>query len=107
MDFAADLCVKATCVGAVWACYGCTRCCPDRETIGGIGMFRKRQPQISLQTPRCTLRLPEMGDHLAWVEQRQNSAEFLKEWEPVWSPDHFSKRAFQNRVYWAGKDMRE
>jgi ribosomal-protein-alanine N-acetyltransferase len=66
-------------------------------------MFRKRQPTISLQTPRCTLRLPEMGDHLAWVEQRQSSAQFLKEWEPVWSPDHFSKRAFQNRVYWAGK----
>ena len=46
-----------------------------------------------------------MGDHLAWVEQRQNSAQFLKEWEPVWSPDHFSKRAFQNRVYWAGKTL--
>ena len=56
-------------------------------------MFRKRQPSIALQTPRCTLRLPEMGNHLAWVEQRQNSAQFLKEWEPVWSPDHFSKRA--------------
>lgn len=66
-------------------------------------MFGKRKSAISLPTERCTLRLPEMGDHLAWVEQRQVSAQFLKEWEPVWSPDHFSKRAFQNRVYWANK----
>jgi ribosomal-protein-alanine N-acetyltransferase len=66
-------------------------------------MFGKRKPTLLIPTERCTLRLPEVGDHLKWVEQRQQSAQFLSEWEPVWAPDHFSKRAFQNRVYWANK----
>lgn len=69
-------------------------------------MFLKRQPNLTIPTQRCILRLPEMGDHEAWVDQRQKSAAFLKEWEPVWSPDHFSKRAFQNRVYWSQKTFK-
>jgi len=68
-------------------------------------MFFNRQPSLTLPTQRCTLRLPEIGDHSAWVEQRQKSIQFLKDWEPVWAPDQFSKRAFQNRVYWANKTI--
>ena len=70
-------------------------------------MFGKRQPLLSIPTERCTLRLPEIGDHVQWVDQRQRSARFLKEWEPVWSPEHFSKRAFQNRVHWAEKTFKD
>ena len=47
-----------------------------------------------------------MKDHLQWVEQRQDSRQFLENWEPVWSPDYYSKRAFQNRVYWANKSFK-
>ncbi|MFN3577847.1 MAG: GNAT family N-acetyltransferase, partial [Tabrizicola sp.] len=36
-----------------------------------------------------------------WSELRAASAEFLIRWEPVWSNDHLSRRAFTNRVYWA------
>jgi len=47
-----------------------------------------------------------MSDHLQWVDQRQKSKDFLENWEPIWSPDFFSKRAFQNRVYWANKSFK-
>ena len=61
----------------------------------------RRKPKV--ETPRMTLRLPEQGDWRAWAELRAVSAEFLTPWEPVWSHDHLSRRAFQNRVYWAAR----
>ncbi|MBT6009043.1 MAG: GNAT family N-acetyltransferase [Rhodobacterales bacterium] len=69
-------------------------------------MFRKQQLALTLETPSCILRLPMMSDHLQWADQRQKSKQFLENWEPVWSPDYFSKRAFQNRVYWANKSFK-
>ena len=54
-----------------------------------------------------TLRLPEMADHLGWVKVRREGEAFLREWEPSWSPDHFSRRAFRNRVYWASRSYEE
>ncbi len=62
-----------------------------------------RKPKVTIETERLTLRLPEMGDHTQWVHLRQTSAEYLTPWEPIWAEDHFSKRAFSNRVYWAKK----
>jgi len=44
-----------------------------------------------------------MSDHADWVALRRSGTEFLKQWEPDWSPDHFSRKAFRNRVYWANK----
>ncbi len=52
-----------------------------------------------------TLRMPVMADHKDWVELRREGTEFLKQWEPDWSPDHFSKKAFSNRVFWARKTV--
>ncbi|GLQ34913.1 GCN5 family N-acetyltransferase [Amylibacter marinus] len=66
-----------------------------------------RGTRLELQSPRCILRLPVAKDHAQWVHLRQNSAEFLRGWEPVWAPDHFSKSAFQNRVFWAKKTFDE
>jgi ribosomal-protein-alanine N-acetyltransferase len=65
-------------------------------------MFKKR-PKVMIEAEKVTLRMPVMGDHHAWVRLRRDGAEFLKPWEPVWAPDHFSKRAFSNRVFWARK----
>ncbi|TPE48864.1 GNAT family N-acetyltransferase [Amaricoccus solimangrovi] len=42
-----------------------------------------------------------MSDHAAWARVRQAGADFLRPWEPSWSADHFTRRAFRNRVYWA------
>jgi ribosomal-protein-alanine N-acetyltransferase len=57
--------------------------------------------RIRVETERMTLRLPEHGDWRQWSELRETSAEFLVKWEPVWSNDHLTRRAFTNRVYWA------
>lgn len=62
-----------------------------------------RKSKVKIETERLTLRLPIPNDHLNWVDLRKNSAEYLTPWEPVWAQDHFSKRAFSNRVYWARK----
>ena len=62
--------------------------------------FRRPAP-LTLETPRLLLRLPEMADHPAWAALRRDGADFLRPWEPAWSSDHFSRRAFRNRVYWA------
>ncbi len=63
----------------------------------------KRRPKVVIEAEHVTLRMPVMADHLEWVRLRREGTEFLKQWEPVWSPDHFSKRAFNNRVFWARK----
>ena len=64
--------------------------------------FRRR---VRIETERMTLRPPDHGDYRAWAELRDDSAAFLSPWEPVWSPDHLSRKAFTNRVYWARRTM--
>ena len=59
--------------------------------------------KVRIETERMTLRLPEHGDFRAWSGLRAESTGFLAPWEPVWSPDHLSRRAFTNRVYWAAR----
>lgn len=58
-----------------------------------------RRPKV--ETERMTLRLPTHGDWRAWASLREDSAAHLTPWEPVWSYDHLTRRAFTNRVYWA------
>lgn len=62
--------------------------------------FRRK---IRIETERMTLRLPMHGDWRDWSSLRSESAAFLTPWEPVWAPDHLSRRAFTNRVYWAAR----
>jgi len=68
-------------------------------------MFGRRRP-IRLDTERMALRLPAHGDFNAWVGLRQDSRDFLVPWEPTWSADHLSRKAFTNRVYWAQRASR-
>jgi ribosomal-protein-alanine N-acetyltransferase len=63
-------------------------------------MFGLRR-KVRLETERMTLRLPQHADWRAWTALRAESEGFLAPWEPVWSADHLSRRAFTNRVYWA------
>lgn len=60
-----------------------------------------RQRKIRVETERMTLRLPQHSDFRNWVELRRQSREFLSPWEPAWSADHLTRKAFTNRVYWA------
>jgi ribosomal-protein-alanine N-acetyltransferase len=68
--------------------------------------FRRSTPP-PVETERLILRLPEIGDHPAWSRLRREGEAFLKEWEPTWSADHFTRKAFRNRVYWAWRSREE
>ena len=58
-----------------------------------------------LETERLILRPPLHGDFNAWMALRTASRDYLTPWEPSWAPDHLSRRAFSNRVYWANRSI--
>jgi ribosomal-protein-alanine N-acetyltransferase len=62
--------------------------------------FRRK---LRIETERMTLRLPVHSDWRDWSGLRAQSEAFLTPWEPGWAPDHLSRRAFSNRVYWAAR----
>ena len=62
--------------------------------------FRRK---VRIETERMTLRLPQHGDWRAWAALRSDSQAFLTPWEPIWSVDHLTRKAFTNRVYWAAR----
>ena len=53
------------------------------------------------------LRPPSLRDFDAWARLRRESQAFLTPWEPSWSRDHLSLRAFRNRVAWAERSIRQ
>ena len=65
--------------------------------------FFKRK--VWIDTERLYLRAPVQTDYRQWSELRYASKEFLTPWEPTWSPDHLSRKAFSNRVYWSQKNI--
>lgn len=66
-----------------------------------LGFSRK----IRIESERLVMRPPQHSDFRHWVALRSDSAEFLTPWEPAWSSDHLSRRAFTNRVYWASRSI--
>ncbi|SFJ73006.1 GNAT family N-acetyltransferase [Celeribacter neptunius] len=60
-----------------------------------------RRPKVRIETERMTLRLPQHSDYRAWSGLRAESRGFLQPWEPTWSRDHLTRKAFTNRVLWA------
>ena len=64
-----------------------------------------RARRVRIETERMSLRLPHHSDYHAWTTLRSGSAAFLSPWEPVWAEDHLSRKAFTNRVYWAGRSV--
>ncbi len=64
-----------------------------------------RRRRVRIETDRMTLRPPQHSDFRAWSALRQSSAEFLVPWEPTWSSDHLTRKAFTNRVYWAQRSI--
>lgn len=67
----------------------------------------RRVAAPAIETQRLLLRGPEMSDHMAWAQLRRRSEAFLREWEPSWAPDHFSRKAFRNRVHWSHRAREE
>ena len=64
-----------------------------------------RTPKLRIETQRMTLRPPRHTDHIQWVNLRKVSRDFLSPWEPTWSQDHFNRKSFTNRVYWAQRSI--
>ncbi|MEM7522847.1 MAG: GNAT family protein [Pseudomonadota bacterium] len=63
-------------------------------------------PEATLTTERLVLRPARLSDHRVWARARRDSREFLSPWEPTWSPDHLTRRAFRHRVKWAQRAIR-
>jgi ribosomal-protein-alanine N-acetyltransferase len=71
-------------------------------------MFAKRnRTENDLQTDRLAMRPPQMRDFEQWAKLRRESQAFLSPWEPQWSRDHLSSRAYRNRVIWAERAIRQ
>lgn len=68
-------------------------------------MLFKRRKKVRIETDRMILRPPVMSDHRQWANLRRESRDFLTPWEPTWSPDHLTRKAFSNRVYWAQRSV--
>ncbi|MEM1382050.1 MAG: GNAT family protein [Pseudomonadota bacterium] len=70
-------------------------------------MFARRsRAWEEIATERLVLRPPLIRDHEGWARLRRDSERDLRPWEPAWSPDHLSGRAFRNRVAWAERAIR-
>ena len=67
-------------------------------------MFIPRR-KVRIETERLTLRQPLLTDFRDWSAMREQSAEFLVPWEPVWADDHLTRKGFSNRVYWAQRSI--
>jgi ribosomal-protein-alanine N-acetyltransferase len=67
-------------------------------------MFLTRR-RVRIETERMILRPPLHPDFRAWTGLRQESAGFLKKWEPTWAADHLTRKGFANRVYWAQRSV--
>ncbi len=61
--------------------------------------------KVRIETPRMSLRPPQHSDFRQWAALRRASVEFLTPWEPTWSSDHLTRKAFTNRVYWAQRSV--
>lgn len=62
----------------------------------GSALFRRDYP--ALEGAKVFLRMPAAEDYAAWAELREESRAFLTPWEPVWSHDELSRRAYRQRL---------
>ncbi len=67
--------------------------------------MRLGRRKVRIVTERMILRPPVHADFRPWAALRRDSEAFLKPWEPAWAPDHLSRKAFTNRVYWANRSI--
>ena len=70
-------------------------------------LFRRRRREPALDTARLRLRPPQPEDFVGWARLRRDSEAFLRPWEPDWSVDHLTERAFRERVGWAARAIAE
>jgi ribosomal-protein-alanine N-acetyltransferase len=55
---------------------------------------------------RVALRTPQMSDFPEWAALREQSRDFLKQWEPIWPVDDLTRGAFRRRLKRYAEDQR-
>ena len=60
-----------------------------------------------IRVGELVLRLPEAGDYSAWLRLREESADFLRPWEPRWPTDDLSRTGFRRRLTRYQRDAAE
>ena len=69
--------------------------------------FSKRSNENPLLTREpVLLRQPVIDDFAEWARLRQESAGFLKPWEPSWLRDEFTRKSFKARLQQQDADIR-
>jgi ribosomal-protein-alanine N-acetyltransferase len=72
-----------------------------------MALFRSiGEPELVIKGQFVLLRPPQMSDHEAWAELREESRDFLTPWEPVWPADDLTRAAFRRRLRRYEEDQR-
>ena len=63
-------------------------------------------PPPSLRDGHALIRVPDMGDYDQWAALRNQSRDFLTQWEPIWPANDLTRTAFRSRIrqYWRDID---
>ncbi len=69
--------------------------------------FTPGSPVPELAGERVYLRMPHLGDYVAWAKVRRDSREFLEPWEPTWSSDALTRAAFRRRLRRYAREVRD
>jgi ribosomal-protein-alanine N-acetyltransferase len=62
-----------------------------------FGLFRQK-PVVVTSGESVDLRYPTKANFREWAALRGESADFLEPWEPTWTEDELSKKAFKARL---------
>jgi ribosomal-protein-alanine N-acetyltransferase len=60
-----------------------------------------------IRADRVWLRVPQMADYAEWANLRGISEDFLRPWEPEWSPDELTRSAYRRRLRYYHRDLRD
>ena len=60
----------------------------------------------AVEGDRVALRMPQMSDFPEWAALRDQSRDFLKQWEPIWPVDDLTRSAFRRRLKRYAEDQR-
>jgi len=60
-----------------------------------------------LKSGEVYLRYPQIDDFEMWASLREDSRDFLQQWEPVWPSDDLTRNAYRRRVKRYNQDIRD
>ena len=68
------------------------------NNVTPLRFLSRREAVLRLEGNGVYLRFPERRDYEKWSKVRSSSRRFLEPWEPTWSRDDLTKRAFLRRI---------